>query len=160
VAGAFVALYLGLTAAEILVLTTFGLTGVDDRMTLVEKDEDDDRAQGALADPGGIERQRLDDGGVHGLIEFASEHLGDDHVADDLDRAAGRACRGPDQQDPEQDDGAERDPVVEVGAGEAGGRQLPGRRQRSGNPKTLHSVRDQIGASGDQCRNGPSGCCR
>ena len=30
----FVALYLGLTALEILVLTTFGLTGVDDRMTL------------------------------------------------------------------------------------------------------------------------------
>ena len=86
----------------------------------VEEDEDDDRAQRALVDDRAVDAQRRDAVRVQGLVELASQHLGDHDVAHELDRAAGRAGRGAEQDQAEEDQGGERGPLVEVGAREPG----------------------------------------
>ena len=86
----------------------------------VEQHEDDHRAQRALLDGDAVGRDRAHDLAVDGRVELALDELEQQQVADDLDRAAGRARGRADEHQQQERHHRQRAPLRVVRGPEPG----------------------------------------
>ena len=119
----------------------------------VEEDEGRDRAKRPLVDGRPVESDRHHDLRAERLVDLAPEHLAEQEVAHDLDRAAGGARRATDEHQREEREEEQRRPEREVGARHARRRHDRDRLERGRADRRLalgDSVPPEHG--GERCR--------